>query len=266
RLSQISRERIGQEIQWTLTGPRPALAVWWIERLGLAGPCLMENDDGQNRLDRRRLAGRLMLHVNHVNNGHDLDPALLAAWMLERDLLTSLRTQSREHCSDIVRWFVDQKAKGHVDRCRGALCLTNVHTDSLLRTLELLPILLAWPTLTLARKKRLLAEPDWANGLTLFRALARFGRARSRRPAERGFWTWWGGWDEVGSQVEREMPDLRAQGVAPPPLVTGDDLLAEGWQAGPAMGQILKQLYDAQLEGLVTSREQALAWANQHKP
>ncbi|MCC7408970.1 MAG: CCA tRNA nucleotidyltransferase, partial [Phycisphaeraceae bacterium] len=42
RLSQISRERIGQEIQWTLTGPRPALAVWWIERLGLAGPCLME--------------------------------------------------------------------------------------------------------------------------------------------------------------------------------------------------------------------------------
>lgn len=265
-LSQISRERIGQEVQWALIGPRPALAVWWIERLGLASPVLTETDAAAGFLGRGRLAGRLVQYVDRANDDHHGYPALLVAWLLERHLLSPLRTVSAEHCSESVRIFVSQHAKAIVERWRAALCLTNVHTDALLQALELLPIILAWPTLTMARKKHLLAEANWDHALNVFRALGRFGRARASRPAEQGAWKWWGGWEEIRRQVEQEMPGLVAQGVAPPPLVTGDDLLEAGWSAGPAMGRILRQIYDAQLEGVIKTKEQALAWANQNRP
>ena len=40
-----------------------------------------------------------------------------------------------------------------------------------------------------------------------------------------------------------------ASGLAPKPLVTGADLIAAGLEPGARFGQMLDQLYDAQLEG-----------------
>jgi poly(A) polymerase len=37
--------------------------------------------------------------------------------------------------------------------------------------------------------------------------------------------------------------------ILPEPLIRGRDLLARGFPAGPAMGPLLSDLYDAQLEG-----------------
>jgi poly(A) polymerase len=46
----------------------------------------------------------------------------------------------------------------------------------------------------------------------------------------------------------------------PEPLLRGDDLLAAGVSRGPRLGQLLAELEDAQLEGRVSDRRQALAW------
>ena len=46
--------------------------------------------------------------------------------------------------------------------------------------------------------------------------------------------------------------------VAPPPLVTGDDLLGMGLSEGRRLGQCLRALYDAQLNGELRSRRAAL--------
>ena len=51
--------------------------------------------------------------------------------------------------------------------------------------------------------------------------------------------------------------------VAPERLVTGDDLLAIGLAAGPAVGRLLDDLYRRQLNGRLTSREQALTIARE---
>jgi tRNA nucleotidyltransferase (CCA-adding enzyme) len=45
------------------------------------------------------------------------------------------------------------------------------------------------------------------------------------------------------------------------PLVNGLDLLALGWRPGPGMKEILEQLRRARLDGLVTTRADELAWA-----
>jgi len=49
--------------------------------------------------------------------------------------------------------------------------------------------------------------------------------------------------------------------ILPEPLIRGRDLLARGLQPGPAMGQLLSDLYDAQLEGRL---DEALAALDQH--
>jgi poly(A) polymerase len=49
--------------------------------------------------------------------------------------------------------------------------------------------------------------------------------------------------------------------IDPPPLVTGADLIAVGVTPGPAMGAALARIRAAQLDGQITSREQALASA-----
>jgi poly(A) polymerase len=48
--------------------------------------------------------------------------------------------------------------------------------------------------------------------------------------------------------------------IIPPPLVTGDDLIALGLKPGPQFGEILEAVETRQLEGTLKDREEALAW------
>ena len=49
----------------------------------------------------------------------------------------------------------------------------------------------------------------------------------------------------------------------PEALLKGRHLQAEGFASGPAMGRLLKQAFELQLEGKLNSVEEALAWARQ---
>ncbi len=47
--------------------------------------------------------------------------------------------------------------------------------------------------------------------------------------------------------------------LIPKPFVSGHDLMQRGWKPGPAMGEKLREIQDAQLEGRIATREEALA-------
>ena len=47
----------------------------------------------------------------------------------------------------------------------------------------------------------------------------------------------------------------------PPPLATGDDLRAAGLRPGPAFKHILQGVRDAQLDGEISTKEEAIALA-----
>lgn len=53
---------------------------------------------------------------------------------------------------------------------------------------------------------------------------------------------------------------LSEKELRPPRLVNGRDLLELGLEPGPLVGRILRRLEDAQLEGEIDSRDQAIAW------
>ena len=58
----------------------------------------------------------------------------------------------------------------------------------------------------------------------------------------------------------RKLEELSAEEITPPPLLRGTDLLELGLEPGPRFGEILAAVSDAQLEGTLTTRDQALAW------
>jgi len=54
--------------------------------------------------------------------------------------------------------------------------------------------------------------------------------------------------------------------MRPSPLVTGDDLIAEGHVPGPKFREILNAVEDAQLEGRILSRDAALEFVRREFP
>jgi len=58
--------------------------------------------------------------------------------------------------------------------------------------------------------------------------------------------------------VRQHLEDLGEEQIRPSLLLTGDDLIAEGYQPGPGFRVMLEAAEDAQLEGRVRTREEAL--------
>jgi poly(A) polymerase len=66
--------------------------------------------------------------------------------------------------------------------------------------------------------------------------------------------------------VKRKLEELPEEQLKPAPLVTGADLIAEGYDPGPRFAGMLAAVEDAQLEGRVGSREEALAMVREMFP
>ncbi len=58
----------------------------------------------------------------------------------------------------------------------------------------------------------------------------------------------------------RKQEEFAKEPIIPPPLVTGEDLIALGLRPGPKFGEILEAVETRQLEGALRSRDEALAW------
>jgi len=62
----------------------------------------------------------------------------------------------------------------------------------------------------------------------------------------------------------RTLAELGATDLVPPPLLQGRDLIGLGLKPSPVFREILAAVSEAQLEGVLATREDALAWVRQH--
>lgn len=106
------------------------------------------------------------------------------------------------------------------------------------------------PKMRQSTLKRFLRLPRFAEHLELHRldCLSSHGRLENY---------------ELVRQKLREFP---AEQLKPKPLVTGADLIAEGYTPGPAFSKMLAAVEDAQLEGRISSSEEGLALVKQMFP
>lgn len=220
-LAGISRERIGEEIRRMLTHPARRRAVALLEAFELDGPVLNEPHTLSRNVFLDDDAGPPPPEPDWVY------PRALAAWALDRGL--------QPHPGPIADL---------VSRWRVALCLSNQERDRLEAMLSHLSLMKRrWPTLSTAGQKRTVNEGQAA----FWHALALLERA-DPTAAER-----------IRSRV-RELA-TRPPGLAPPPLLGGEDLIRLGLTPGPRFKVILEAVYDAQLEGQIATRDQALELA-----
>jgi len=63
--------------------------------------------------------------------------------------------------------------------------------------------------------------------------------------------------------VRRKQQEMPPEQLTPPPLLTGRELIAAGYRPGPMFGVVLGQIEDAQLEGRISSPEEALRLARE---
>ncbi len=101
--------------------------------------------------------------------------------------------------------------------------------------------------MSLAQLKKLLAGPYFWDLYELERALQKAAAAKEGLSAL--------------SRLRRRIRDLGGIDVKPKPLLNGHDLMHLGAVPGPALGQLAEELYVAQLEGEVQTRDQAEQWA-----
>ena len=69
------------------------------------------------------------------------------------------------------------------------------------------------------------------------------------------------GFTDSYEYVKQKLDELGHTELRPPRLITGKDLLQEGFQPGPEIGQALEAVETAQLEGEIRTREEALQLA-----
>ena len=98
--------------------------------------------------------------------------------------------------------------------------------------------------------KRMMARPTWEDEMALHRV------------------------DCLGSNglldnyefMKEKAEEFSQAPLIPQTLINGRDLIELGWQAGKKMGEALTAVQNAQLEGQVSTREEALAWIQTHHP
>jgi poly(A) polymerase len=66
--------------------------------------------------------------------------------------------------------------------------------------------------------------------------------------------------------LQQKRAEIPPEKMRPSPLVTGDDLIAAGHAPGPKFREILEAVEDAQLEGRLGSRDEALAFVHREFP
>jgi putative nucleotidyltransferase with HDIG domain len=63
--------------------------------------------------------------------------------------------------------------------------------------------------------------------------------------------------------IREKQQEALPEQLRPAPLITGRDLIAQGFHPGPLFGIVLSEIEDAQLEGVITTREDALKAARE---
>ncbi|MGA2582559.1 MAG: CCA tRNA nucleotidyltransferase [Tepidisphaeraceae bacterium] len=232
RLKGISPERIGEELRLMLTPPTRT-AAWKL---------LWDLD----------LAPILFRFMPTIPAGIDMNQSIFMHLSPGNTIPFGLALAAASLCVDrnahpqtpLIELLDNRRIAKSVHAMRQALRISNTESDEMLETLDnLRPLLQADPP-GIATRKRFLAERAAELSQILMQAMARVGIEKDR--------------------IEKILAGLSAlsrEEIAPPPLLTGDDLVAAGFPPGPKFKQILDAVYDAQLEGRVTSKEAALELA-----
>jgi poly(A) polymerase len=221
----VSSERIAQELKKMLVHLRRSAAMRLADELGLLPVILPELVPALTEPGNRRWLRTLSMLDRLEEPSFELALATL--------FVSAITDPDRAALITSVTWICQRLKLSNRELQR--LCwLVQHHGD-----------IEGAPQMRLSQLKRLFAEPGIAELLTLARVAAECGLGKLE-PVE---------------FCERTLANTPADEIDPPPLITGNDLIQAGLSPGVRFKELLDAVRDAQLEGTIGTRDEALALA-----
>ena len=256
RLRLVAAERIGEEFLQMLTGPRPERAIALLFETGLLehfAPELVRLR-GCEQSPRHHPEGDVWVHTLRML-------ALMAASAREQEGDRTLalgilfhdvgKPESRDERGEQVTFY------GHERRGQEIAATIMQRLAIPTRTQETVRMLvgqhLRFMDVRQMRKstlRRFVLQEDFERLLELHRLDAL---------SSRGDLSTW-------EFCQRELQTITQEGIPVRPLLSGHELQALGYRPGPRLGEILRALVDAQLEGIVRDSPGAQAWVRAQYP
>ncbi len=204
-------------------------------------------------ISRERIGEEIRKMLTHPNRG-------VAAWELQylgldRIILAEEScmnaptrlgrlTSNSTYATALAAWILDRNDReGGIFKVaahwREQLQLSNKVANSLEVILHIHQTLYTWESLGVAKQKRLASAVEFMNALAIIQSEDR----------------------ATFIYIKRSLSTLEKTGLAPERLIDGNELIKSGVEPSSALGEILEAVYDAQLEGTVSNKEEAITLA-----
>ncbi len=146
------------------------------------------------------------------------------------------------YATSLAAWIIDRHTSEAnlleiAANWRVCLLLSNQTFNELNAILTIHQAFFSWDSLGIARQKRTASSEHCLSALSLIQA--------EDRP--------------LFVHIKRTISKLEKTGVAPNRLIDGNDLLEAGIAPSSVLGDVLESVYDAQLEGSISTKVQAIA-------
>jgi len=243
----VAAERLQQELRAILTDKNPALALRIMDELGILERILpeLEQCKGCEQPENYHPEGDVFVHtILTVEKLGEYPEFVLALAALLHDIGKPEASRRSKPKS-----FPEHAAIG--EHMAAAICkrlrLPKDETDRIRWLVKRHLYFKDAKKMKDSTLKKLFAEPGFDQLSELYRADALAS---------------WGNLEDYNYVMQRRrcMP---AEEIKPPPLITGRDLIDMGYTPGPTFGQILARVREEQLNGNLSTRQQALELAEQ---
>lgn len=248
-ITQVSAERIRDELTKLLTGPRAGAGLDLLQRTGLLRQILPEVEalKGTPQPPKLHPEGDVFIHTKLMLDSMRSPSAELAMGVLLHDVgkppTLSVEDRIRFNGHNAVG------ARMAEEICR-RLRFSNDSTERIVSLVREHMRFMDIQKARASRVKRFLRLPHFEEHLELHRldCIASHG--------DRSAWEF----------CKALLDELEDEQIRPPRLVTGHDLIEWGHSPGPRFAEILRSVEDAQLEGQVRTKEEARSLVQREFP
>jgi len=249
RIKSVSAERIREELMKLFSPPHASSGLRLLDESGLLEHVLPELaatktcDQSPEFHPEGTVFAHLLLMLQHLPR--DADPLL--SWAVLLHDIAKPQTASRDPVTGAIHFYEHERlgadmAEALLERLR----FPRKQIDAVVKAVRCHMQFKDAPKMRKATLRRMLMRPTFPLELQLHRV------------------------DCLGSHGQLEIHDflieqskkLEAQPEMRPPLLTGKDLLAMGMKPGPALGALLNEIREKQLQDELQSAAQAKLWAH----
>ena len=249
RITEVSPERIRDELVKLFTGPNPGRGLELLDESGLLKVILpeVEKMKGVQQPPEFHPEGDVFIHTRMVLDGVAGASPIIAIGALLHDV----GKPPTFRVADRIRFDGHDRVGARMAQgiCR-RLRFSNAESDAISSLVAEHMKFKDVRQMRLSTLKRFMASPIFPEHMKLHRADC---MASHKDLANWNF-------------LRRKLKQLPKKEIKPEPLINGHDLLKMGYPEGPQVGLILKAVEEKQLEKELLSKAKALAWVAEAFP